>query len=48
MEISHVEHGAGDNVVLAARGNLGCADWFVAAPEAELVLPPQVAAMPIQ
>jgi non-heme chloroperoxidase len=28
LDISYVEHGAGDNVVLAIHGNLGCADWL--------------------
>jgi pimeloyl-ACP methyl ester carboxylesterase len=33
VAINCVEHGAGDRVVLAIHGNLGCADWF------DLVLP---------
>ncbi len=33
VHISYVEHGSGDNVVLAVHGNLGCADWL------DLVLP---------
>src|SRR5512140_965792 len=33
VHISYVEHGTGDNVVLAVHGNLGCADWL------DLVLP---------
>jgi len=33
IRISYVEHGVGDNVVLAIHGNLGCADWL------SLVLP---------
>ena len=33
VHISYVEHGSGDNVVLAIHGNLGCADWL------SLVLP---------
>jgi pimeloyl-ACP methyl ester carboxylesterase len=33
IRINHVEHGTGDNVVLAIHGNLGCADWL------NLVLP---------
>lgn len=28
IHISYVEHGAGDDVVLAIHGNLGCADWL--------------------
>ena len=28
IRINYVEHGAGDNVVLAIHGNLGCADWL--------------------
>jgi pimeloyl-ACP methyl ester carboxylesterase len=28
IDISYVEHGEGDNVVLAIHGNLGCADWL--------------------
>ena len=33
LHLNYVEHGAGDNVVLAVHGNLGCADWLA------LVLP---------
>lgn len=33
IRINYVEHGCGDNVVLALHGNLGCADWL------DLVLP---------
>ena len=33
LELNYLEHGAGDNVVLAIHGNLGCADWL------NLVLP---------
>ena len=33
LAINCLEHGAGDNVVLAVHGNLGCADWL------DLVLP---------
>ena len=33
IRINYVEHGTGDNVVLALHGNLGCADWL------SLVLP---------
>jgi pimeloyl-ACP methyl ester carboxylesterase len=33
LAINYVEHGSGDNVVLAVHGNLGCADWLA------LVLP---------
>jgi len=33
IRINHVEHGTGENVVLAIHGNLGCADWL------SLVLP---------
>ena len=33
IRISYVEHGNGDNVVLAVHGNLGCADWL------DLVMP---------
>ena len=28
LSINYVEHGSGDNVVLAVHGNLGCADWL--------------------
>jgi pimeloyl-ACP methyl ester carboxylesterase len=28
LSINYVEHGGGDNVVLAVHGNLGCADWL--------------------
>ena len=28
IDISYVEHGAGEDVVLVIHGNLGCADWF--------------------
>ena len=28
IHINYVEHGTGDNVVLAIHGNLGCADWL--------------------
>jgi pimeloyl-ACP methyl ester carboxylesterase len=28
IHISHIDHGAGDDVVLAIHGNLGCADWL--------------------
>jgi len=28
ISINYVEHGSGDNVVLAVHGNLGCADWL--------------------
>jgi len=28
LTINYIEHGAGDNVVLAVHGNLGCADWL--------------------
>jgi pimeloyl-ACP methyl ester carboxylesterase len=28
VAINYVEHGAGDNAVLAVHGNLGCADWL--------------------
>ena len=28
LAINYIEHGAGDNVVLAVHGNLGCADWL--------------------
>lgn len=33
ISLNYVEHGSGDNVVLAVHGNLGCADWLA------LVLP---------
>ena len=33
IRINYVEHGSGDDVVLAIHGNLGCADWL------SLVLP---------
>jgi pimeloyl-ACP methyl ester carboxylesterase len=33
LHIHYVEHGSGDNVVLAVHGNLGCADWL------DLVMP---------
>jgi len=33
IRINYVEHGTGDNVLLAIHGNLGCADWL------SLVLP---------
>jgi non-heme chloroperoxidase len=33
LKINYVEHGSGDNLVLAVHGNLGCADWL------DLVLP---------
>ena len=33
LSLNYLEHGAGDNVVLAVHGNLGCADWLA------LVLP---------
>jgi non-heme chloroperoxidase len=33
LAINYLEQGAGDNVVLAVHGNLGCADWL------DLVLP---------
>jgi len=33
LSINYIEHGAGDNVVLAVHGNLECADWLA------LVLP---------
>jgi len=33
LYINYIEHGAGDNVVFAVHGNLGCADWL------NLVLP---------
>ena len=33
LHINYVEHGSGDNVVLAVHGNLGCADWL------DLVMP---------
>jgi pimeloyl-ACP methyl ester carboxylesterase len=33
IRLNYVEHGEGDNVVLAIHGNLGCADWL------DLVLP---------
>lgn len=33
ISINYVEHGTGDNTVLAVHGNLGCADWL------SLVLP---------
>ena len=33
LHINYTEHGAGNNVVLAVHGNLGCADWLA------LVLP---------
>ena len=33
LHINYTEHGAGNNVVLAVHGNLGCADWL------DLVLP---------
>ena len=33
LALNYVEHGAGDTVVLAVHGNLGCADWLA------LVLP---------
>ena len=33
LSINYIEHGTGDNVVLAVHGNLGCADWLA------LVLP---------
>ena len=28
LSINYVEHGSGDDVVLAVHGNLGCADWL--------------------
>jgi non-heme chloroperoxidase len=28
LSMNYVEHGRGDNVVLAIHGNLGCADWL--------------------
>jgi non-heme chloroperoxidase len=31
--INYIEHGAGENIVLAVHGNLGCADWL------DLVMP---------
>ena len=33
LKLNYVEHGTGENVVLAVHGNLGCADWLA------LVLP---------
>lgn len=33
LSLSYIEHGTGDNVVLAVHGNLGCADWL------DLVMP---------
>lgn len=33
LNINYVEHGSGENAVLAVHGNLGCADWL------DLVLP---------
>jgi non-heme chloroperoxidase len=33
LSLNYIEHGSGDNVVLAVHGNLGCADWLA------LVLP---------
>src|SRR5512136_2608842 len=33
LAINYIEHGAGENIVLAVHGNLGCADWL------DLVLP---------
>jgi pimeloyl-ACP methyl ester carboxylesterase len=39
IHISYVEHGAGDDVVLAIHGNLGCAEWLgLALP----LLPPRL------
>jgi len=28
LSLNYVEHGSGENVVLAVHGNLGCADWL--------------------
>jgi len=28
LELNYIEHGTGENVVLAVHGNLGCADWL--------------------
>jgi pimeloyl-ACP methyl ester carboxylesterase len=28
LSLNYIEHGRGDNVVLAVHGNLGCADWL--------------------
>jgi len=28
IELNYIEHGSGDNVVLAVHGNLGCAHWL--------------------
>lgn len=28
ISLNYIEHGSGDNVVLAVHGNLGCADWL--------------------
>lgn len=28
LSLNYIEHGAGDNVVLAIHGNLGCANWL--------------------
>jgi pimeloyl-ACP methyl ester carboxylesterase len=28
LAINYLEHGSGDNIVLAVHGNLGCADWL--------------------
>lgn len=33
LSLSYIEHGTGDNLVLAVHGNLGCADWL------DLVMP---------
>ena len=33
LNLNYVEHGTGDNVILAVHGNLGCADWL------DLVMP---------
>ena len=33
VEPHYTEHGAGENIVLAIHGNLGCAEWL------DLVLP---------
>ena len=31
ISLNYVEHGSGDNVVLAVHGNLGCAEWLALA-----------------
>ena len=28
ISLNYIEHGSGDNIVLAVHGNLGCANWL--------------------